>query len=202
MLSTTASTVSPFFKTSEGCATRLLQLISEMWMSPSMPFFDFDERSEISQVSNRTLDASTGLVFVRELLPGVGLDLLQAEADAALAGIHLEHHGFDFIAHVQDLRGMFDTLAPRHFRDMDEPFDSGLELDESAIIREADDFALDSGAGGKAILSRFPRVGRELLVAERDSLRLSVELQHDDFRLVAHVETAPTDAGYARTTYR
>ncbi len=31
------STVSPFFTTSEGCCTRLVHDMSEMWISPSMP---------------------------------------------------------------------------------------------------------------------------------------------------------------------
>ena len=37
MLSTIASTLSPFFRTSEGCFRRLLHDMSEMWIRPSMP---------------------------------------------------------------------------------------------------------------------------------------------------------------------
>ncbi len=36
MLSTIASTTSPFFSTSDGCLMRLLHDMSEMWISPSM----------------------------------------------------------------------------------------------------------------------------------------------------------------------
>ena len=37
MLRITTSTASPFFTTSDGCWTRLVQLMSEMWIRPSMP---------------------------------------------------------------------------------------------------------------------------------------------------------------------
>ncbi len=37
MLSTIASTSSPFFSISDGCLRRLLHDMSEMWMRPSMP---------------------------------------------------------------------------------------------------------------------------------------------------------------------
>jgi len=39
------STSSPFFTTSDGCCTRLVHDMSEMWIRPSMPGSIFDERA-------------------------------------------------------------------------------------------------------------------------------------------------------------
>ena len=110
----------------------------------------FDEEAEIGKVSYCALDARTGLIFLRELLPRVRLDLFETEADAALLAVDLENHGFDFVADREYFRRVLHALAPRHLGDVDEALDAGLELDESAVIGEADDFAFDPLAGGKA----------------------------------------------------
>jgi hypothetical protein len=84
--------------------------------------------------------------------------------------------------------GMLDALAPRHLADVDEPFDARFELDERAVIGEADDLAAHARADRVALHHVRPRVGDELLVAERDALGRRVVLEHDDVDLVVHLE--------------
>src|SRR5439155_20783166 len=76
----------------------------------------------------------------------------------------------------------------RHLRDVDEPFDALLELDERAVVLERDDLALDDGAGRVALRRRLPRVFRDLLETERDALRLRVELEDLDAHVIADLE--------------
>ena len=50
------------------------------------------------------------------------------------------------VADVEDLRRMLDALAPRHLADVDQAFDARLELDERAVVGEADDLAAHARA--------------------------------------------------------
>ena len=80
---------------------------------------------------------------------------------------------------------MLDALAPRHLRDVDQALDAGLELDERAVVGQAHDLAGDADADRVALDDVAPRIGHELLVAERDALGARVVLEHDDVDLVA-----------------
>ena len=84
--------------------------------------------------------------------------------------IDAEHHRVHGVAHVEDLRRVLDALAPRHLADVDQPFDARLELDERAVVGEADDLAAHARADRIALHHVRPRIGDELLVAERDAL--------------------------------
>ena len=41
---------------------------------------------------------------------------------------------------------MLHALAPRHFRNVDQAFDSGLQFDKGAVIGEVDNLAVDARA--------------------------------------------------------
>ena len=83
---------------------------------------------------------------------------------------------------------MLDALAPRHLADVDQPFDARLELDERAVVGQADDLAAHARADRIAIHHVRPRIGDELLVAERDALGRRVVLEHDHVDLVVDLE--------------
>ena len=165
-----AFTLSPFFSTSEGCLTRLVQLRLLTCTRPSMP-------SSISMnapksVRLRTLPSTvepTGILLVQRL-PRIRLQLLQAERNAALVRIHVQHHGFHLVANVDDLRGMLHPLRPSHLADVDQAFDALLQLDERAVVGHADHAALHARADRVALGGVQPRVGRQLLEAQRNPL--------------------------------
>src|SRR3546814_846603 len=135
------------------------------------------------------------------LFRSVRLGLLEAKRDAALVAVDLEDDDVDFLAGRNDLAGVDVLLDPRHFADVDQAFDAGLEFDERTIIGDVRDGALelrpDRIFGGDA----FPRIAFELLHAEADALRVAVDADDlhldrvtdvDDFArvvdaLVAHV---------------
>ena len=133
--------------------------------------------------------------------------LLEAEADAALVRIDVEHHHLDLLAGRDDLAGMHVLLGPAHFGDMDQAFDARLQLDEGAVIGDVGDAALEARAGRVFELDALPRIGLELLHAERDALRLGVEADDlhlhalaDMQRLGRMVDAAPRDVGDVQQT--
>src|SRR5262245_1759034 len=151
-------------------------------------FLDFDERAELGEVAHLAGDRGADRILLGQLVPRVALDLLEAERDPPRTGIHAEHHGFDAVADVEDLRRVLDPLAPRHLRDVDQALDAGLELHERAVVGEAHDLAAHARADRIAIDHVRPRIVLQLLVPERDALGRRIVLEHDHVDLVVHLE--------------
>jgi hypothetical protein len=93
-------------------------------------------------------------------------------------------------------------FGPAHFGDVDEPFDPRLQFDKGAVVGDVGDAAAEFGIGGIFELDTLPRVGFELLHAERDSLRLRVEADDLNLDVLADVQSlgrvvdaAPGDIG-------
>ncbi len=85
---------------------------------------------------------------------------------------------------------------------MDKALDPRLQLDEGAVVGDVGDAAGEPGIGRVLELDAFPRIGFELLHAERDALRLGVEADHLDLDVLADIErlgrvvdAAPGDVG-------
>src|SRR5881397_1930312 len=102
---------------------------------------------------------------------------------------------------------MAHPAGPRHLRDVHEPLDTWLELDEGAVVGQADDLALGLGAGRVRLLDSLPRIRRLLLVAERHPSGLAVEVEHHDLDLVADLEDlrrmahpSPAHVGHVKKT--
>src|SRR5579885_2045964 len=137
-----------------------------------------DEQAELGDVADFALDNAADRVLFGEGLPRVRHDLLQAEADAALLRVDVEHHDFDLLRGRDDLAGMHVLLGPAHLRNMDEPLDARLEFNERAVIGDVRDAALELGAGRIFQLDALPRVSFELFHAEGNPLRLRIEADH------------------------
>ena len=143
---------------------------------PSMSPGRADEQAELGDVLDLAFDHGAGRMRVGEAFPRIVLALLEAEADAALVGIDFQHHHLDFLAGGDDLAGVDVLLHPAHLGDMHQAFDARLQLHEGAVIGDVGDLAREARAhrifGGDA----FPRIGLQLLHAQRDALRLLVDL--------------------------
>ena len=134
---------------------------------------------------------STSVPFgcaARKRFPRVVLGLLEAQRDAALVGVDLEHLHLDLLAGGDDLAGMDVLLGPAHLGDVDEALDARLQLHEGAVVGDVRDGALDAGADRILGLDRLPRIGLQLLHAERDALRLRVDADDLHLHRVADVE--------------
>src|SRR6202012_562530 len=100
------------------------------------------------------------------------------------------------------LAGVHVLLGPRHFRDVDQAFDAGLEFDERAVVGDVGDAAMEAGVQRIFRLDALPRIIQELLHAKRDAVRLVVDLDDLDLHGLADgqhlgrvVDTPPGDVG-------
>src|SRR6202000_1271133 len=75
-----------------------------------------DEQTEFGGVLDFAFDGRAQRMLFQERIPGVGHGLLEAQRDAALGGVHIQHHHVDFLRGRHDLAGGHVLLGPRHFR--------------------------------------------------------------------------------------
>ena len=76
-----------------------------------------------------------------EVLPRVALGLLQAERDAPLLPVDLEHDDLDLLGGGDDLARMDVLLGPGHLRDVHQALDPRLQLHEGAVVGDVGDAA-------------------------------------------------------------
>ncbi len=148
-----------------------------------------------------------GGYLLDEDLPRIAHGLLETERDAALDRIDFEHLHLDLLGGGDDLAGMHVLLGPRHFGDVDQAFDAGLELDEGAVVGDVGDAALEAGADREFRLDALPRIVEQLLHAERDAVGLVIDLDDLDLHLLADIEhlggmidPPPGDVGHVQQT--
>src|SRR5712691_7186445 len=79
-------------------------------------------------------------------------------------------------------------LGPRHLGHVDEALDAGLELHEGAVVGDVGDAALEARAHRELRLDPLPRIGEELLHAQRDAVGLVVDLDDLDLHLLADIQ--------------
>src|SRR5690606_18889168 len=140
-----------------------------------------DEQAELGGVLDLALDGRADRVSGHEGVPRVVLGLLQAQRDAALGGVDVQHDHVDFLRGRDDLAGVDVLLGPRHFRDVHQTLDAGLQLHEGAVVGDVGDAARHLGADRILGFHAVPRVGLQLLHAQRDALGVRVDL--DDLHL-------------------
>src|SRR6266700_7729951 len=161
-----------------------------------------EEQAELGLVLDLAFELGTDREFLDEQLPWIAHGLLEAERDAALDRIDLEHLHFDFLRGGDDLARMDVLLGPRHFRDVDQALDARLQLHEGAVVGDVGDAALELGIDRELGLDALPRIVEQLFHAERDTVGLVVDLDDLDLHLLADVEhfgrvidTTPRDIG-------
>ena len=71
---------------------------------------------------------------------------------------------------------------------MDQAFDAGLQLDEGAVVGDVGDAAGETGSDRELGLDALPRIGLQLLHAERDAVGLVIDLDDLDLDLLADIE--------------
>src|SRR5215469_9828461 len=161
-----------------------------------------EEQAEFGLVLHFALDHRAGRIFLDEDLPRIAHRLLEPERDAALDRIDFEHLNLDLLRRRDDLAGVHVLLGPRHLRDVDQAFDTGFEFDERAIVGDIGDAALETRADRIFRLDALPRIVEQLFHAERDAVRLVIDLDDLDLHLLADIEhlgrmidSPPSDVG-------
>jgi hypothetical protein len=81
--------------------------------------------------------------------PSTGcLALLDAERDAAALLVDVQHHDFDFLAGLHDLRRVDVLVGPVHLGHVHQAFDALLDLHEAAVVGDVRDLAEHAVPGG------------------------------------------------------
>ena len=147
-----------------------------------------DEDAEVGDGLDLAGHLVAAVVVLGELLPRVGLALLQAQRNTAALLVHVEHHDLDFLAGVHHLRGVDVLVGPVHLRDVHQAFDAVLDLHERAVVGDVGDLAEHAGVRRIAAGNVLPRIRAELLQAEADTRALAIELQDAHIDLVADLD--------------
>src|SRR6056297_1513677 len=164
--------------------------------------FETDEQTEFGDVLDLALDFGAGGVGLGKDFPRVAHGLLETKADTTLGAVDFQNHDFDLLRGGDDLAGMHVLLGPGHLRDVNETFDTGLQLNEGTVVGDVRHAAgmhrIERVLGGDQI----PRIFLQLLHAEADAMRVLVDLDdlnldgladREDFRGV--IDAAPGHVG-------
>src|SRR5438270_2509171 len=86
---------------------------------------------------------------------------------------------------------MLHALRPGHLADVDQSLDALLELDEGAIVSDADHASAYVRTDRITMRRVKPGVGSELFESQRHALFVLIEFQHFDLYLIAYVHQIP-----------
>ena len=125
------------------------------------------------------------LAHLADGIERVAADLLDAEADALLGGIDVEHHGFDRVALLVVLDGLVARLVPVEVGQVHHAVDAAIEADEQAELGDVADRALHLRPFRVRGEEDLPRIVLRLLEAERDAPLLGIDLQDLHVHLLA-----------------
>ncbi len=153
----------------------------------------------------RPCDDRAHRIFLRRRVPRIGQCLLQPQRDAALLCLDFEHDHLYVVSILHDFRRVLRVLRPAHFAHVHEAFDARLDLHERAVVRDAHHFSVHARSRRETLRHRGPRIGKQLLPAERNPLLLLVELQNLYLNFVAGLDdrgrmrhAAPHEIAYVK----
>src|SRR5215203_727827 len=123
------------------------------------------------------------LLDVARLREGVAFELLDAERDALLFDIDVEHHGLDHVALLEVVDHLFARKLPVEVRQMDHAVDVAIEAQEQAELGLVLDLAFDGRTDRELLDEDFPGVAHGLLETERNAALDRIDFQdlHFDF---------------------
>src|SRR5580698_8563902 len=123
------------------------------------------------------------LLDVARLGERIALELLDAERDAFLFDIDVEHHGLDHVALLEVVDHLLARKLPVEIGQMDHAVDVAFETQEQAELGLVLDLAFDGRSDREFLDEHFPGIAHGLLEAERNPAldRIDFEHLHFDF---------------------
>src|SRR6202171_4557374 len=123
------------------------------------------------------------LLDVARLGERIALELLDAERDALLLDIDIEHHGLDHLALLEVVDHLLARKLPVEIGQMDHAVDVALEPEEQTELGLVLDLAFHRRSDREFFDEHFPGIAHGLLEAERNPAldRIDFEDLHFDF---------------------
>src|SRR5438552_3933187 len=91
------------------------------------------ESAEFGQADDRAFDNSPGWKFLRCIRPRIAESLLQAQRNAFFTDIDSENYRLYGFAGLHQIARLAHLLDPRHLRNVNQSFDTRLQLNSSEI---------------------------------------------------------------------
>ena len=127
---------------------------------------DLDKRAELRRPEHLAMNLVADAMRGEEALPDVGLQLLDAQREAAVLRLNAENDCLHLFALLHNLRRMLDALGPAQVRDVHQAVDSVLDFDESAEVCQVAHPALDDGPSRILLRQILPGILEQLLHAQ------------------------------------
>ncbi len=143
------------------------------------------EGTESNQFDNFHFDMSADGQFFHDRQPGIGLELLETDADFFRFGINAQHLHFNFLTLLKHFTGVGDFLGPGQIAHMQQGVDTVFNLDKGTVFGQVAHNTLDGGADGIPVAQLFPGIGLGLFDAQSNLFFFSVNAQHHHVHFVA-----------------
>jgi hypothetical protein len=146
--------------------------------------FEFDEGAVGNEVDDLAVDLLADLVLRFDVVPRIGELLLEAEADAFLFLVDVEHHHIELLPDLEQLGRMADA-APGHVGDVQQAVQA-VEIDERTEVGDVLDRAFADVARNH-LAEQLPAALVALLLdqlAARQNDVLAILVDLNDFEVV------------------
>ena len=113
---------------------------------------------------------------------------LATQTDLAVVNVDSKHSHFQFVADADERFRILDLLV-RQFRNVQQSFQFGFQLNKDTEVGDLGDDTFDNGVDAVLLRNRrFPWVVAELFEAQGNSLSVLVDRDHTTFQLHALFE--------------
>ena len=147
--------------------------------------FKLDKGSVSCEVANSAGNVSANRIVVNSHFPRIFLKLAEAKGDLLLFLRYAQDNSFNFVANLQNFRGLGNALCPGELSNVNKAFNTVFKLDECAVIDQVDNFALDVCADRVLALNSVPGVLHSLLQAQGYALALGVDFNYHNIDFFA-----------------
>src|SRR6185369_2200696 len=101
-------------------------------------------------------------------IPGIFGNLLEHQGNFTVPHVDAENNRFDLITDIQNIGCTSNALCPRHFRNMNQTFNPGLQFDKRTVFHQAYNPAADTPTNRKLCRHVKPWIRQGLFDPKRN----------------------------------
>src|SRR3712207_592642 len=147
-------------------------------------FLELNKDTEVGKVANLSGVLAANGIFVLDSFPWIFLELLDTKAHLALVAVESQDNSFYLVTNVHEFLCGTQVLAPRHFRYVDEAFNTGCDFNECTVVSDNNNLTLNVVAHFELCIECIPWVRSELLQTEGNALLLFIEVEDNHINLL------------------